>query len=124
MPSVMGKLKDVSSGKTAKRALSLVMDDITTVHSAGAMPRGRQQVNDMWKKMTTNADPLLTLMMMCKEEGLKSPDVFVRIVTGVPFPMMMLAFDWTLEDLIRFVHHLPHSVLWVLTPPLVLVLLM
>ena len=66
MPSVMGKLKGVSSDNTAKRALNLVMDDITTVHSAGAMPRGRQQVNDIRKKHTTNTDPLFTLMMMCK----------------------------------------------------------
>ena len=103
MASVMGKLKGVSSDNTAKRALNLVMDDITTVHSAGAMPRGRQQVNDIRKKHTTNTDPLFTLMMMCKEgEGSKSPNAFVRIVTGAPFPMMMLAFDWTLEDLVRF----------------------
>ena len=48
-------------------------------------------------------DSLFTLMMMCKEsESFKSPDAFVRIVTGVPFPMMMLAIDWTLDDLVRF----------------------
>ena len=103
MPSVMNKLKDASSNNTAKRTLSFVTNDITTAHSAGAMPRGRQQVNDIRKKMTTTTDPLFTLMMMCKEgEGSKSPDAFVRIVTGAPFPMMMLAFDWTLEDLVRF----------------------
>ena len=41
-------------------------------------------------------------MMMCKDgEGSKSCDAYVRIVTGAPYPMMMLAFDWTLED-VRF----------------------
>lgn len=40
MPSVLNKLKDASSSNTAKRALSLVTNDITTVHSAAAMPRG------------------------------------------------------------------------------------
>ena len=103
MPSVMNKLKDASSNNTAKCTLSFVTNDITTAHSAGAMPRGRQQVNDIRKKMTTTTDPLFTLMMMCKEEeGSKSPNAFVRIVTGAPFPMMMLAFDWTPEDLVRF----------------------
>ena len=42
-------------------------------------------------------------MMMCKEgESSESLDSFVKIVTGAPFPMMMLAFDWMLEDLVRF----------------------
>ena len=103
MPSVLNKLKDTSSSNTAKRTLSLVPNDITTAHSAGAMPHGRQQVNDIRRKLTPAVDPLFTLMMMCKEgESSKSPDSFVRIVTGAPFPMMMLAFDWTLEDLVRF----------------------
>ena len=103
MPSVLNKLKDASSSNTAKRALSLVTNDITTVHSVAAMPRGRQQVNDIRKKMTLTTDPLFTLMMMCKDgEGSKSPDAFVRIVTGAPFPMMVLAFDWTLDDIVRF----------------------
>ena len=40
---------------------------------------------------------------MCKEgESSKSPDAFVRIVTGAPYPMMVLAFDWVLNDLVRF----------------------
>ena len=103
MPSILNKLKDISSSNTAKRTLSLVSSNITTGHSAAGMPRGRQQVNDIRRKMTPTVDPLFTLMMMCKEgESSKSPDSFVRIVTGAPFPMMMLAFDWTLEDLIRF----------------------
>ena len=103
MPSVMSKLKDSSSSNTAKRTLALTSSDITTAHSAGSMPRGRQQVNDMRKKMPSSSDPLFTLMMMCKEtESSKSPNSFVRIVTAAPFPMMMLAFDWTLDDLVRF----------------------
>ena len=103
MPSVLNKLKDASSSNTAKRALSLVTNVITTVHSAAAMPCGRQQVNDIRKKMTLTTDPLFTLMMMCKDgEGSKSPDAFVRIITGAPFPMMVLAFDWTLDDIVRF----------------------
>ena len=42
-------------------------------------------------------------MLMCKEgEGSKSSDAFVRIVNAAPYPMMILAFDWTLDDLVRF----------------------
>ena len=107
MPSVLNKLKDTSSSNVAKRTLSLVPNDITTAHLAGAMPRGRQQVNDIHIKLTPAVDPLFTLMMMYKEgESSKSPDSFVRIVTGAPFPMMMLAFDWMLEDLVRFCTYL------------------
>ena len=108
MPSVMSKLKSASSTNTAKRTLSLVTEDITTASSAAAVPRGRQQVNDMRKKLTTKSevDPLFTLMMMCKEgEASKAADAFVRIVTGAPFPMMVLAFDWTLDDLVKFCTH-------------------
>ena len=44
-----------------------------------------------------------SLMMMCKEgEGGKSSNAFVRIITGAPYPMMLLAFDWTLDDIVRF----------------------
>ena len=42
-------------------------------------------------------------MVMCKEsEGKNAPEAFVRIVNAAPFPMMVLAFDWTLDDLVRF----------------------
>lgn len=42
-------------------------------------------------------------MYMCKEaEGKKSKDAFVRMVNAAPFPMMLLAFDYTLDDLVRF----------------------
>ena len=67
MPSILNKLKDTSSSNTAKRTLSLVASNVTTAHSAAAMPRGRQQVNDIRRKMTPAVDPLFTLMMMCKE---------------------------------------------------------
>ena len=83
IPSVMSKLKEVCSSNTAKCALNLITSDITTAHSAGSIPRGRQQVDDIRKKMTSSSDPLFTLMMMCKEsESSKSPDAFVRIVTS------------------------------------------
>ena len=106
MPSVMEKLKSTSSTSTAKHAIAKVEDTIgrvTTALSAAGIPRGRQQVNDIRRKLFTKIDPLFSLMTMCKEgESSKSPDAFVRVVTGTPYPMMVLAFDWTLNDLVRF----------------------
>ena len=107
MPSVMDKLKNASSSSTAKRALTFVTKEtggITKASSASALPRGRQQVNDIRRPLLkSTSDSIFSLMMMCKEgEGSKSHDAFVRIVTGAPYPMMMLAFDRTLEDIVRF----------------------
>ena len=107
MPSVMEKLKCASSTNTAKHAIALVENttgSVTTALSAAGIPRGRQQVDDIRKKLfKTDSDPLFSLMTMCKEgESSKSPDAFVRIVTGAPYPMMVLAFDWVLNDLVRF----------------------
>ena len=50
MPSILNKLEDTSSSNTAKRTLSLVASNVTTAHLAAAMPRGRQQVNDIRRK--------------------------------------------------------------------------
>lgn len=58
MPSALNKLKDVSLSNTAKGALSLVTNDITTIHLAGTMAHKRQQVNDICKKMTTTTNLL------------------------------------------------------------------
>ena len=107
MPSVMDKLKGASTTNTAKRALTFVSNEsggITKALSAGTLPRGRQQVNDIRRgSLKSTYDPVFSLMMMCKEgEGGKSSNAFVRIVTGAPYPMMLLAFDWTLDDIVRF----------------------
>ena len=107
MPSVMDKLKSSSTSNTAKRALTFVSSEsgaITKALSAAALPRGRQQVNDIHRgSLKSICDPIFSLMMMCKEgEGGKSSNAFVRIVTGAPYPMMLLAFDCTLDDIVRF----------------------
>ena len=107
MPSVMDKLKNASASNTAKRALTFVSNEsggITKASSAATLPRGRQQVNDIRRgSLKSTSDPIFSLMMMCKEgEGGKSSNAFVRIVTGAPYPMMLLAFDWTLDDIVRF----------------------
>lgn len=50
MPSIMDKLKSASNTNTAKRALAFVSNEsggITKASLAGALPRGRQQVNDI-----------------------------------------------------------------------------
>ena len=106
MPSVIDKLKSTAAKKTAKRALTFVAQEaggITTAHCASALPRGRQQVDDIRRGSLSNSDPLYSMMVMCKEsEGKNAPEAFVRIVNAAPFPMMVLAFDWTLDDLVRF----------------------
>ena len=50
-----------------------------------------------------SSDPLFAVMLMCKEsEGDKQEKSFVRMVTGAPEPMTVLAYDWSLEDIQRF----------------------
>ena len=55
-----------------------------TASSAGALPRGRQQVNDIRRtKEAAEFDPLYSLMLMCKEaEGKNPQEAFVRLVNG------------------------------------------
>ena len=98
MPSVMDKLKSASTSNTAKHVRTLVSNEsggITKASSAAALPRGRQQVNDIRRgSLKSTCDPIFSLMMMCKEgEGGKSSNAFVRIVTGAPYPMLLLAFE-------------------------------
>jgi len=70
-----------------------------TSSSARALPRGRQQVNEE----AAEFDPLYSLMLMCKEaEGKNPQEAFVRLVNAAPYPMMLLAYDWMLDDLVRF----------------------
>lgn len=107
MPSVMGSLKKLSSENTAKRALSFATSEVggvTNAPCAAALPRGRQQFNDLRRNVSKSPeDAIYSLMLMCKEgESNKSSEAFVRIVNAAPYPMMVLAFDWTLDDLVRF----------------------
>ena len=91
-----------------KRALAFVAQEaggIESAHSASALPCGRQQVDDIRRASLSNVDtdPLYAVMVMCKEsEGKSTPEAFVQMVNAAPFPMMVLAFDWTLDDLVRF----------------------
>ena len=106
MPSVLGSLKKLSNENTAKRALSFASSEaggVTSAPCAAALPRGRQQVNDLRRHVSKSPDDAVySLMLMCKEgEGSKSSDAFVRIVNAAPYPMMILAFDWTLDDLVQ-----------------------
>ena len=39
---------------------------------------------------------------MCKESEGRVNDSFVRLVNAAPYPMMVLAYDYTLNDLARF----------------------
>ena len=46
---------------------------------------------------------IFSLMLMCKEsQGQKDGNAFVQLVNGAPFPMIVLAYHWMLDDLVRF----------------------
>ena len=47
-------------------------------------------------------DPLLSVMLVCKESQGKKNEAFVRIVSRAPEHMTVLVSDWTLNDLDRF----------------------
>ena len=67
---------------------------------AASLSRNERQVKDIcWKaKSLQSKDPLLSLMIMCKE----SMSDFVRTVTGAPDYMAVLSCDRTLDNLVRF----------------------
>ena len=104
-PSVLTSLKKLSDQSSAKRVLSFASADaggIVNAPCASSLPRSRQQVNDLRRKhFKSSEDAFYSLMLMCKE-GEGSKDAFVQFVNAAPYPMMVLAFDWMLNDLIRF----------------------
>jgi hypothetical protein len=67
----MTKLKKESQTKTPKLALQFVSQEaggIMEATSAGALPRGRQQIKDARRQVTSKQDydPLYSTMYMCK----------------------------------------------------------
>lgn len=92
MPSVMCKLKGAVTEKKPKQALAVVANEargIVGAPSAGALPRGRQQVKDLRQythKTDRDTDPLYTVMLMCKEsEQGRNGDTFVQMVNAAPY---------------------------------------
>ena len=41
-------------------------------------------------------------MYMCKEGEGTGGDTFILVVNAAPFPMMLIAFDYSVDDLVRF----------------------
>ena len=121
MPSTLKKLKSVAADLTPKFAIcSSQIEDLQTASSAGALPRNRQQVADIRRRrdddkeqyFSKKKDPLFSVMLMCKEsEGGKPQDSFVRMVSGAPEPMTVLAYNWSLDDIERFCTKSPCTVL-------------
>ena len=73
--------------------------------SAGALPRSRQQVKDIRRiSKQQEPDPLFAVTLMCKGSN-ESDSSFVRLVNAAPFPMVVLAYDYTLHDVGRFCTH-------------------
>ena len=112
MPSTLKKLKSAAADLTPKFAVCQAQTgDLLTAASAGALPRNRQQVADMRRRRdddkeqvcSRKKDPLFSIMLMCKEsEGGKPQDSYVRMVSGAPEPMTVLAYNWSLNDIERF----------------------
>ena len=110
MPSVMHKLKQEAKKNTPKCVLQFVsceaggiLGGILEATSAGALPRNRQQVKDAKRKDTNkDFDPLYSIMRMCNEGEGKGGNSFIRMVNAAPYPMLLIAFDYTLNDLVRF----------------------
>lgn len=103
MPSTLEKLTEVASELTPKPAVHAVSSQaggVLCAPLAASLPRNDRQVKDIRRKMKSvqSKDPLLSLMMMCKE----SMTDFVRTVTGAPDYMVVLSCDRTLNNLVRF----------------------
>ena len=102
MPSTLENLANVATELTPKPTVHVVSSQaggVTGATSAGSLPRNERQVKDIRRKMTARSkDPLVSVMVMCKE----SMKDFVRAVTGAPDYMIVLSFDRTLDNLIRF----------------------
>ena len=115
----MSKIKEKAKENTAKRALKYLNSEaggILEATSASSLPRSRQQFSDARRKNIDKEDhdQLYAVMYMCKEgEGQRCKYPFVRTVNAAPFPMMVLAFDYTLDDLVRFCTGEKHCVLGV-----------
>ena len=106
MPSVMRKLKEESKTSKPKRILQFVSNEaggILSAPSASALPRGRQQVKDARRQSSSKQtyDPLYSVMFMCKE-GEGKGSTFIRLVNAAPFPMMVMAPEYVLDDLVHF----------------------
>ena len=104
MPSVMCKLKEQAKKQTPKRVLQFVRQEaggLMEATSAGALPRNSQQIKDARRKDANKQqfDPLYSVMYMCKEGEGVGVDCFIRMVNAASFPMMLLAFDYMLDDL-------------------------
>ena len=107
MSSVLCKLKEESKKSTPKRVLQFVSNEaggIMSAASAGALPRNRQQVKDARRQSSSKQDydPLYSVMYMCKQGEGKGGNGFIKMVNAAPFPMMVMAHDYSLDDLVRF----------------------
>ena len=110
LPSTIKTLKEEAENCAPKAVVNSVYKKsggIMNAHSVGALPRNREQVSNI-RRGTDNSicsnkgvhDPLFLVMEQSKH--CKLGDKFVRVVTGSPEPMCVLATDQQLDDLVRF----------------------
>ena len=84
------------------------MKDCGGVHEArnlGNIPKGRSQVRYHQaknKEKVSQSDSLLSVMLQYKYTDPNSDNAFMRSVVAAPEPMAVLATNWQLNDMIRF----------------------
>jgi len=106
----MNALKEEAENHAPKAVVNTVYKrsgGIMNAHSMGVLPRNREQVANLRRgnenSICSNKsarDPLY--MVMEQSKACESGDRFVRVVTGCPEPMCVLATDQQLDDLVRF----------------------
>ena len=102
MPSTLDKLTEVAPEKTPKPSVHAVSSygGVVGALSAGSSPRNELQVKSIQQKLKSGSstDPLLSVMMMCKD----TMKGFVKTVTGAPDYMVFIAADRSLDNLVHF----------------------
>lgn len=102
-PSTLQKLKECAKSNSPKDAVQSVTKENggITKAAAGDLPRNQKQVSNI-RSQTKENDPLLSVMVMCKDSLGKSANPFVRLVTSAPEPMSILCTNDQLKDVVRF----------------------
>lgn len=101
-------LKNLSKENQAKATFHQVLEDqggILNGHCAGQFPRDRKQITNMRhidRHKPDETDVISQLMEKCKQQQCSPSTAFIRELSLSPEPEIVLAFDWQLDDIVRF----------------------
>ena len=99
-PSTLQKLKECAKSQAPKEAVQSEKGGIVK-GAAGDIPRNCKQVSNI-RSQAKDTDPLLSVMVMCKDSLGKNSNPFVRLVTSAPEPMSILSTNDQLKDVVCF----------------------